>query len=499
MQIAPGDWDALEQLAGRVGFPVDRVGSLRRRLDSSPPRPGSPYSLLVGRPDAGIELLLARWIAPDAAEELQRAGDRPLIIGPAPGEVRPRLGAWPSWKWKRYENGHLLVLRTSGKVPADIVAQLASLGYLDQIVLVGRLNQAMHQYECDIAMSLATTAATARVLLVALPGEEPTESELAEVTALCVTRMRQVGFRSGRCLGAGVWFTSAEQRPGTIGDVARFLRIESDESSAGRSGMAREAVAALLHDLKQHAEQSGAPVLAPIDEDEADRLTKELANHLGDLGKELQRQIQRRRDASTDFVRGYALDALRGWSAHTSIEGHWLKYVDRLRPGMQAAFLVEAESSTALLQHEPGREPDVPVLTSSPYPGGAPFFEWLLVQAKRFGVALVCGLTAYLLTFNLLTAEKSGLPPLVISVLNYAALVIGAVLGFSVATKIFRGRPLFLPTSPPAASPMTPPAVLGFEQLERRLTAWFSRQIRTKPSLPADDCRALAQRLGMQE
>jgi hypothetical protein len=58
-EISASDWNALEGLSHRLGLPVERPGLLRRRLESSLVRPGSPYILLAGRPDAGIELLLA--------------------------------------------------------------------------------------------------------------------------------------------------------------------------------------------------------------------------------------------------------------------------------------------------------------------------------------------------------------------------------------------------------------------------------------------------------
>src|ERR1019366_535454 len=148
-EITSADWDALQSLALRVGLFSERVGLLRRRVEASSPRPGSPYKLMVGRPDAGIELLLARWLAPEAAEELIKVGDRPLVIGATPAEVRPRLGAWPSWKSTKVGPGHLIALRTTGKPAADTLAQLSSLGYMDQIVLVTRLGQPMHMYERD--------------------------------------------------------------------------------------------------------------------------------------------------------------------------------------------------------------------------------------------------------------------------------------------------------------------------------------------------------------
>jgi hypothetical protein len=71
MEISTADWDALQSLARRVGLSAERVGMLRRRVEDISPRPGAPYVLVVGRPEAGIELVLGRWLAPEAAEELQ--------------------------------------------------------------------------------------------------------------------------------------------------------------------------------------------------------------------------------------------------------------------------------------------------------------------------------------------------------------------------------------------------------------------------------------------
>jgi hypothetical protein len=500
-EIAPGDWDTLQSLTGRLGLPAERVGVLRRRLEGTQVRPGSPYTLLAGRPDAGIELLLARWLAPEAAEELLKAGGRPLVIGPTTAEVRPRLGAWPGWKTARVKPGHLLALRAASKPAADTLAQLASLGYVEQLVLVTRLGQALHQEECALAAALAGTAATVRVLIVGLPGEEPTDADLAEVSAYAVTRMRQAGFTGGRCLGAGVWFTGGGPRPGTVADLTSFLAVNDREVAAGRAGMGREAVAGLLADLRRQAEALPPAPQAAVPDEERERLGRELNGYLSDLGRELDRLAGERRPLSAEFLRNHALDAVRGWGAYATVEGHWLKYVERLRPGTQAAFLAEAQSAIGLLEYDPGKEtPPAPEPAAVP---GSPVVNQVMLEAKRLAVGLVVGLAAYLAVAALLRGHAAGaaedvtaLPALAVTLLSYAALVLGAVLGYGAGRALLRARPA---TPPPQVKERVPAALHGWPQVQRRLTAWFGEHMRTGAPSPAEECRALARRWGLED
>ncbi|HEY1068730.1 MAG TPA: hypothetical protein VGE52_21585, partial [Pirellulales bacterium] len=87
--VTADDWDALRTLAEQVGCPADRVGALRKRLTATETRKGSPYVLLVGRPEGRLDLFLARCFTPEAAEAVSKAAGRPVSIGPAPGDVQP--------------------------------------------------------------------------------------------------------------------------------------------------------------------------------------------------------------------------------------------------------------------------------------------------------------------------------------------------------------------------------------------------------------------------
>jgi len=488
MEILPADWDALQALAGRVGLSAERVGMLRRRVENATPRPGSPYTLIVGRPDAGIELLLGRWLAPEAADELQKVSNRPLVIGPNPGEVRPRLGIWANWKTTAFGPGHLIALRTAGKPAADTLAQLLSLGHVDEAVLVTRLGQPLHMHERELAQALAGLAATVRVLVVGLPGEEPTDNELAEVSAFAASQMRQAGFREGRCLGAGVWFTGGPKRNGCIAEVGPFLAVNPDEVAVGRSGMIRNAIATLIADIRPKAEAMPV-VVSSVAEDECDRLIRELGAYLADLGKELTRQMDKPTPLTTESLRRYAIDAIRSWGAYASIEGHWMKYVERLRPGTQASLLAEAEAAMALLEFQPGSKP---VEVVAPVES-SPMVDRLVVEAKRAGVGLVIGVVGYVVTSVLLDKE---LNDKVVQLLSYATLGVGAVLGYAIARPIFR-VPVHVPR--PEPPPVVPPALHGWVQIERRLTGWFSDNIRAKPATPVEECQALALRFGALE
>ena len=206
IRIAESDWEALQSLVGRVGLPAEQVVLLRRRLEESRAtrQPLHAAGRQARRRDRSLAGSLAspRGRRSAATDRQSTAGRRPGATGrPAPGS-----GAWPTWKSGKPPEGHLIVLRRARKPPADITAQLASLGLIEQVVLVCRLFQAMHGDERELVEAFAPLAATARVLLVWQPGEQPSDKDLAEVPASAVHQLRQHGFDAGRGLGAGIWF-----------------------------------------------------------------------------------------------------------------------------------------------------------------------------------------------------------------------------------------------------------------------------------------------------
>lgn len=500
-EISPGDWDDLQALASRVGFPTERVGLLRRRFENSAPRPDSPYVLVVGRPSAGIELFFSRWFNPEVAEELRKAKNVPLVIGATPNNVQPKIGLWPTRKSSKIKQGHLIALCASGKPPVDVLAQLASLIYMDELILVTRLGQPLHIKEREIAETFASLAATARVLIVGVPGEEPTQSELAEVIAYTISQMRQLGFSRGRCLGAGVWFTDDRQRPGTINDIETFLTADQKETAEAKPAMAQQAVVNLFDELEQKAKVAPSTQQAVISDDESDRLVRDLDNYLSDLGRELDRQAQNNQTFSTEMLRAYARDVIRGWGAYTTVEGFWLKYIERLRPGTQAAFFTEAESALSLLNYEPGSGTEDIELR----PQTAGLTDRIILEAKRLILGLVFGLAAYLVTVNLLASSQGAtgsaqgginLPPVVTTLIAYIALVIGGVAGYGAGRRFFKESPML--KSEDVKSPV-PAAMHGWQQVQRRLTAWFANQIRAKQTPPFEECHQLAVRLGIKE
>ncbi|MCS6977687.1 MAG: hypothetical protein NZM31_11870, partial [Gemmatales bacterium] len=335
MDITPSDWDTLQSLAERAGLPCERIGALRKRLETDHPRPGSPYILLVGQPNCGLELVLAKLVGPAAAEEVKKAVGRPVVLGPKPTEVQPRLGAWATYKWPKCPQGHVIVLCSPGRPSAVTLAQLESLGYVEEVVLVTRLGQPLHQSEREMAQALSTVAATIHVLVVALPGEEASDSDMAEVKAYGLQHMRLAGFNDGRCQGVLIWFVDGRPRQGTVSDFSRLFTLEPVTVASGRDGLVRQALRTLLDEMRQKAESKPPSPQIPISDEECDRLTKELDSYLADLGKKVNRWVQKYPSRTALSVREFVHNELRGWAAYTTIEGSWLKYVEHLRPGMQ--------------------------------------------------------------------------------------------------------------------------------------------------------------------
>jgi hypothetical protein len=499
--MTPQAWETLRDLASRVGFSVERVSALQRRLEDTRPRPGSPYILLAGRPEAGIELTLARWLAPDIAEELQQAGECPLVIGRTPDQVRPALGTWPTWSRSQFGPGHLIALRIAGKLSPATLAQVASLGFLEQAVVVTRLSQPLHLQEREIAHALVPLVATVRVLVVALPGEAPSAPQIAEVTAFAVRQMQHVGFDGGRCLGAAVWFTSGDRPAGTLQALEPFFAAEPTAVAAGCGGMERHALADLFKELQRLAANTPMSPHAALSEDECDHLSRELASYLADLGHTLQKRVEHQQAMTTAALCTSALNALRGWGAYASVEGHWLKYVERLRPGTQEAFLAEAEAAVSNLDYEPGTS-----VTEHPNEAHDSWLtERVIVEGKRLGLGLLSGLAAYWLVGAFLRSHAvssdtlqagSGLSTFLTTLISYMALGLGTVLGYGGGRRLF-SAPLPRQRAPSTSS--TQPSMHGWPQIEHYLTAWFRHHMGTRPASPSEELHVLAQRFEIEE
>lgn len=485
--LAASDWEALERLVAQVGLPAERVSLLRRRLDGERSRPGSPYTLIIGRPDAGIEQFIARLLGPQAVEALEAAGSRPLVVGPTPESVRPRLGSWPTLMSPASPSGHVLILRTPAAPPADVMAGLGGLGMIDQVVLVSRLLQAMHEREREILAALAPLAATARAVLVWRPGEEPTEADIVEVTAATDRQIQGRGFEGGRDLGVSVMFAGEQANtPGSLTDPSELLRVDEAAVSAGQAGMARAALSDLLNAIYRKAGEATAAAPTGIPPEEHDRLTRELTGYLADLGRETGRVGAKKTNADAAWAQGYVLDAIKGWAAYAGIEGHWLRYVETLRPGTQAALIAEAERAISCLDYR-----SKPVRAKAIEPAGGGAQRWLLLEAKRAAVGLILGLGAYAGIANLVK-----LPPVVDIVVGLSSMALGSILGYAVGRWIFPG-----PNPPVAASPheevTDPGSPIGWSQFERRIAGWFADISHAQPTPPAEVCRDLARRLGI--
>ena len=97
---------------------------------------------------------ISRWLSPDLLDGLSSAGVQPLVLGRRPESVRTGAGVWAKLKAAQPSEGHLIVVRAAGAVPATVRIQLASLGILTQVVVVTRLGQPLPAVECQLVRSL---------------------------------------------------------------------------------------------------------------------------------------------------------------------------------------------------------------------------------------------------------------------------------------------------------------------------------------------------------
>lgn len=555
MEIAAAEWEKLRRLAGRSGVSADRIAALQKRLDPARARPGAPYTLVAGRPDGGLEVLLSRWVAPAAAKALLQAGERPLVLGPDPTPLCPRIGGWntfpipqagvPACPWAPTGDappGHWIAVRIPIPPEVDLIAQLGTLGYLEQLVIVTRLGQPLHQIEREFARTFSGLCATVRVLIVALPSEDASANDVAELSAYAAAQMRDQGVSLGRYLGAGVW--RSEPKPedvGTITDLARFLAIDQERSRAHRDGLFQHALRDALQEIEEGAKQLSEPQrsLPEIPSEEQDRFARELRTYLADLGRQLRRSLTGPQQFSDDSVRQAARDAFRGWGAGVTIEGFWLKHLEQLRPGFREAFFAAADASLLELGYDPprgtasmaaaveagaDRDSDASSVADAADAASrgelgraargmaqaAPgILDWAVLEAKRWGAALVGAVLCYGAVLLSMTegvrwlrggAAASGSGGWLETIGGGIGFFVGLLLSYSAACKFFpapgrRSRASGGSTLPP------PPVgtLVGWERLESRLSEWFAERMKERSQTVTEECQALARTLGLEE
>jgi hypothetical protein len=487
--MTAADWDGIVALARRTGFPEERVLTARRRIEDPGAGAGRPYTLIVGRPNCGIELLTARWLGPEAAESLIVEVDRPLIVGPDPQAAQPRLGRWRAISHPVPRGGHLILLRTSGRPSSEVLAQLASLGGIERMVLVVSLTQPMHMHEREIAATCSPLAASARALAIGVSGHEPKQSELIELAANMRVHLRNAGFGPARCGPTGTWFTGGAAREGAVKDVGEFILGGDPPGEAAKRELAAQTVASVLSEIARSDARKPVSDATVVPEVEQDRLTREFAAYLADLGRELERRAcDRRRPADAAVLRKHALDAVRGWESYLGVEGHWMKYVERLRPGAHLALLGETEAALADLEFDPGVEEH-----PSPAPCD-PADRWKPL-AQQAGAGIGLGLAGYYASAALLSSV--GTVPMPMPLIQ--AISVGGFLGAGLFGYRAFGRLVRQPAIQPACQAARPASLIGWDRVQRRLAAWVRSYLATAPLSPADECKALSLRLGVTE
>ncbi len=481
IRLAKHEWDLLRSLAVQARIAPERINGLEARWEQDRPRPGAPYTLLVGQP-AVLELLLARWLGPEAV------GDRPLVLGPQPDRVQPPLGRWPTRR--HHLPGHVLVLGTAYPLTPAQEAALASLGFLDQAILVTSLSQPLSQPERELAGSLRAIAATLRVLIVALPSDEMSSGEQAELTDYAVAQVAAQGFSTDRCPGAAIWFTEgSDKRAGALPPIEEWLTPRETDVRAGRDGMLRQALDNLLSEIdKADVQQAGIDV---PDED-LNHCIGQFNHHLTGLGEKMVQMAELGEFKTTEQARRFFVDAVHGWTNGQGLPATTLTYAEMVRPGVKAGLAAEVEAAAFLLEYVPSENPD-PLSLGSINKLQTPMS--LINHAKYILYAVLIGLgtaLALLLLTTWLLSPWLALP------LSMVVGIVAALFAYILRSRSF---PLLAEPSPTlsVAPQKTTSALRGWSQIEQRLSTWFSSRLRCAPPSVRQECERLRALWQLQE
>jgi hypothetical protein len=163
------NWDELLKLTRESGLSTERVCALRERITADR-APGAATVVVTGI----TETRFVEFLAPALVGV--NGGPRDVHVCPIPKGQEER-----------------------------ITASVAPFDPIDLVVLVSRVSQPLTPRECDLVRRLNPLVAMVRVVFLALPAEEPSPSELAELRSLATIKMKQLGFVDGRALIAEVW------------------------------------------------------------------------------------------------------------------------------------------------------------------------------------------------------------------------------------------------------------------------------------------------------
>ena len=163
-----------------------------------------------------------------------------------------------------------------------------------------------------------------------------------------------------------------------------------------------------------------------------------MAVYLQSLGKEIGRYLERTPGATQERLQRYARDALMGWTAGTTVEGIWLRYVERLRPGSEQQFTAEADRAVAELGKDPpgdspadaAADPAGKIATQTAADEALPAspLSPIVTGLKQIGIGLACGL----IPWSILVALKVG------DVIAIPSLALGAIAGYAIGGLFLR-------------------------------------------------------------
>jgi hypothetical protein len=465
------DWDGLRALCRRAGLPPERVDRIQKSWSAAPA--AGALTILAGSPGT-LALLLARWLGKEFAAALGAVNGAALVIGSKPETVQPPLGYWPGMVRRELGAGHLLVVPSSGPVSHSLASALGGIAPADQVLLVSRLSQPLSSEERRLADSLATLAATARVVFLALPSEEGTESERAELAAYGLAQLEAHGFL-GRSLGAGVWYTEGPRPGDTIARLEDWLTPRTEDVVAGRAAAGRAALGALFVELEKLPDR---PPDRELSAEESDELSRKFAHAADDLGRRLRDLADAGEFPDTHALRRYAVEGVKGWLNRASLEGMLLDSVESLRPGIKAELATQAEAVAELLHHEP------------PPPRRPPRDRGLL---RSLVVAAVAAVVTYAIIYVLGSPFLQGWFLLVVANLGAFAAALG---GLALAGRVLG---VVSPPAPPRSERPDPAALPGWASAELRLTNWFNERIRARTPTLREECAAFRSRFQLEE
>ena len=486
-KLEAADWAELRELGKAIGFSEDRLILAEARVNAKRRPFEGPATLLVGRSDGGLDLVIARWLNRDTIELMDREDGEPLVVGAAPSLARPGNVNWPLWASSNTGSGYVYILR-SNEIDRQLLLPFGMMSDFDQAIFVTRWIQPLTEPERRLVTDVSKLAQYIHCVVVSLPSEDSNEKEAVEVREYVLQHLKQSGFGNDRVRGIHFWVAEKadDVKNGSyVSKISEMLEMAPKLLAVAQSSQVSRMMQDILTQIMTRAANLPNTTLPGLSEDDVNRQRRDLAQHLAALKAEVIKAEAAFKDSSD--LRSFVFNSVLAWRQKNSLSDIWLEYIETIRPGTQSAIFDAVKTKAESL--ELGAELDKSRVAAIYQRRGKSYQHRLITSLV---MALVSGGLAYA-GFIALTPALLHSYSLLPNMVMMLSAILGFVLCMQLRAKAGTGGPRTLTAQESPNDAYS--RILNWSTFEHELDSWLHKYLLARSATIEERCTMFCRRI----